>query len=87
VAVISAAKYEIRVRFSRDDKGEAGASIQYWLVGSTEQQVPLLRFAPVGMTIFVVVPAAPSLSIGCRIGRTAGPSTTLRFGPNEQLYR
>jgi hypothetical protein len=31
VAVISAAKYEIRVRFSRDDKGEAGASIQYWL--------------------------------------------------------
>jgi hypothetical protein len=39
------------LRFGRDDKGEGGASIGDWFVGSTEQQVPPLRYASVGMTI------------------------------------
>jgi hypothetical protein len=49
-ALSSAAWQEIRVRFGRDDKVEGGAFSRHWLLGSTEQQVPPLRFAPVGMT-------------------------------------
>jgi hypothetical protein len=35
----------------RDDKGESGAFSEHWLVADDEQQVPPLRFAPVGMTL------------------------------------
>jgi hypothetical protein len=48
------------LRSGRDDKGESGASICHSLLGAREQQVPPLRFAPVGMTL---------LSGGLRFGR------------------
>ena len=39
-ALSNAAWQEIRVRSSRDDKGQSGASIRHRLLGSREQQVP-----------------------------------------------
>jgi hypothetical protein len=42
------------LRFGRDDKGEGGASREDWLVAERVQQVPPLRFAPVGMTLLFV---------------------------------
>jgi hypothetical protein len=41
------------LRSGRDDKGDGGAFSRHWLLGSTEQQVPPLRGAPVGMTLLL----------------------------------
>jgi hypothetical protein len=60
-----------------------GVSIEDPFVGSTELQVPPLRFASVGMTNGGGRFHARSV---CGIDGTADPSATLRFGPNEQPY-
>ena len=41
-----------------------------------KQQVPPLRYAPVGMTIHFWVEGRRSLSFGCRLRETAAPATT-----------
>ena len=53
--------------YARDDKGEGGASIQHSLLGATEQQVPPLRFASVGMTLLF-----EGWSLDGKIGRSEG---------------
>jgi hypothetical protein len=41
------------LRSGRDDKGLGGASSERRVSGLEEQQVPPLRFAPVGMTLLL----------------------------------
>ena len=41
------------LRSGRDEKGEGSASIRHSLLGSRKQQVPPLRYAPVGMTLLL----------------------------------
>jgi len=56
--------------YARDDKGERGASIQSWLLGSREQQVPPLRYASVRMTRLF-----GGWGLDGKIGRSEGRTT------------
>src|ERR1700733_3763713 len=69
-------------RSGRDDKEGGGDFSKEWLVGE-EQQVPPLRFASVGMTLLFEVEVSDG-KLGSADGRTADPSTSLRFGRDDK---